>query len=76
MMKARSARENEVPLCLVPRVISRMIPGRGGKVYSIRMERTHYHHYNVPVRTRLLPKELRPVQEPVPVTAEDAEEPA
>jgi hypothetical protein len=74
MTKARSARATEVPLYLIPRVIGRMILDRGGKVYRISVCRTHYHHYNVSVRTRALPKELRPAQESLPVTAEITEE--
>jgi hypothetical protein len=41
-------------------VIARMIRERGEKVYRISAKRTHYHHYNISVRTRSVPRELMP----------------
>lgn len=69
MTKAKSMRATEIPLNLVPHAIARLIRERGEKVYRISVKRTHYHHYNVSVRTRLLPRELRPDCEYVPVTS-------
>lgn len=69
MTKAKSMRATEIPLNLVPYAIARLIRERGEKVYRISVKRTHYHHYNISVRTRLLPKELRPVREYAPVTS-------
>ncbi|WAC05760.1 MAG: hypothetical protein OS112_03795 [Methanoregula sp.] len=73
MTGAKSTRATEIPLYLVPQAVTRLIRARGEKVYRISVVRTHYHHYNVSVRTRLLPKELRPVREPVPVVTDEAE---
>ena len=55
-----------IPLYLIPQAVTRLIRKRGGKVSRISVVRTHYHHYNVSVRTRSLPKELRPEREPAP----------
>jgi hypothetical protein len=57
--KPVSVRENDVPLYLLPQAVARLIRERGGKVYRISVKRTHWHHYNVSVRTRALPRELR-----------------
>jgi hypothetical protein len=68
MTKAKSTGVTEIPLYLVPQAVTRLIRERGEKVYRISVKRTHYHHYNISVRTRLLPKELRGREEfPVPV---------
>jgi len=45
-------------------------------VYRISVVRTHYHHYNISVRTRLPPRELRarekfPAQDYPPVRSDD-----
>jgi hypothetical protein len=63
----------EIPLYLVPQAVTRLIRERGEKVYRISVKRTHYHHYNISVRTRLLPKELRPEHEPTPLFSDEAE---
>jgi hypothetical protein len=60
MTPPKSTVATEVPLYLVPRVIARMIRERGEKVYRISAKRTHYHHYNISVRTRTVPRELMP----------------
>ncbi len=59
MTKSKSMRATEIPLNLVPHAIARLIRERGEKVYRISVVRTHYHHYNISVRTRLQPRELR-----------------
>ena len=67
MTKRRSTKATEIPLYLLPLAIARLIRERGEKVYRVSVKRTHYHHYNVSVRTRSLPKELAPVRETAPV---------
>jgi hypothetical protein len=62
MRKDRSKTETEIPLHLLPLAIARRIREWGDAVYSISVRRTHWHHYNVTVRTRRIPKELAPVQ--------------
>lgn len=73
MTRAKSTRTNEIPLFLVPQAVTRLIRERGEKVYRISVKRTHYHHYNISVRTRSLPKELQPVREPAPEFFDEAE---
>ena len=58
MSKSRSITEGEIPLYLLPRAIARQITRFGDSVYRISVKRTHWHHYNISVRTRSLPKEL------------------
>jgi hypothetical protein len=55
------------------RPITRQIRERGEMVSRVSVKRTHYHHYNISVRMRTLPKELRPVREPVPVITDEEE---
>jgi hypothetical protein len=62
MRKDRSKTETEVPLHLLPPVIARRIREWGDAVYSISVRRTHWHHYNVTVRTKRIPRELATVQ--------------
>jgi hypothetical protein len=64
--KRLSLRETGVPLYLVGQVVSRLVRERGEKVYRISVKRTHWHHYNVSVRTRSPPRELRARKDPVP----------
>lgn len=59
MTKSKSSRLKEVPLYLIPQAITRLLRKHGGKVYRVSVCRTRHHHYNVSVRTRSLPKELR-----------------
>jgi hypothetical protein len=58
MSKSRSVTEGEVPLYLLPHTIARQIYRVGDSVYRISVKRTHWHHYNISVRTKSLPKEL------------------
>ena len=58
MPKSNSVTEGEIPLYLLPRVIARQITRIGDSVYRISVKRTHWHHYNISVRTKSLPKEL------------------
>lgn len=69
----RSQSETEIPLYLIPQAITRLIRGRGEKVYRISVVRTHYHHYNISVRTPSLKRELQPARGPAPECSGDAE---
>lgn len=62
MPKSKSVTEGEVPLYLLPRVIARQICRIRDSVYRISVKRTHWHHYNISVRTKSLPKELAPAR--------------
>jgi hypothetical protein len=62
MSKSKSVTEGEIPLYLLPRVITRQICQVGDSVYRISVKRTHWHHYNISVRTKSLPKELAPAR--------------
>jgi len=73
MTKSKSMRATEIPLNLIPHAIARLIRERGEKVYRISVKRTHYHHYNISVRTRLIKRELRPVPDPVPIILSEEE---
>jgi len=52
--------QKEIPLFLLPHIIAKQIKKSGDRVYRISVKRTHWHHYNVSVRTKALPKELAP----------------
>ena len=76
MTNAKSTCATGIPLYLIPQAITRLIRTRGEKVYRISVVRTHYHHYNISVRTRLMPRELRarekfPAQDYPPVRSDD-----
>jgi hypothetical protein len=58
--KSRSVTEGEIPLYLLPRAISRQINRMGDSVYWVSVKRTHWHYYNISIRTKSLPKELAP----------------
>jgi hypothetical protein len=62
MRTNRSKTETEIPLHLIPLAVARRIREWGDAVHSISVRRTHWHHYNVTVRTRRIPRELAPVQ--------------
>lgn len=62
MTRRRSRTEGEIPLHILPLVIIRTIREWGDALYRISVKRTHWHHFNVTVRTRPIPKELRPVK--------------
>ena len=65
MSRQISCRAFEIPLYLLPEVIARFIRTKGEAVYRISIARTHWHHYNVSVRTKRIKRELAP--EPVAV---------
>ncbi|MGD0081552.1 MAG: hypothetical protein ABSB80_13005 [Methanoregula sp.] len=62
MPKSKSVTEGSIPLYLLPRAIARQIARIGDSVYRISVKRTHWHHYNISVRTKSLPKELAPAR--------------
>lgn len=51
----------EIPLYLLPKAIARLIKLKGDAVYRISVVRTHWHHYNVSIRTKRIRRELAPV---------------
>ena len=51
----------EIPLHILPTIIARQIRNVGDRIYRISVKRTHWHHYNISVRTKLIRKELAPV---------------
>jgi hypothetical protein len=64
MDRIYSNEEKEVPLFLIPHAIARQIRKTGDRIYRISVKRTHYHHYNVSVRTKTQPRELFPESSP------------
>ena len=54
--------ETEIALHLLPFVIAQQIRKIGAKICRISVKRTHWHHYNITVRTRAIPRELEPVE--------------
>ncbi len=60
MARIRSNEEREIPLWLLPQIVAKQIRRTGDKIYRISVKRTHWHHYNVSVRTKALPRELAP----------------
>jgi hypothetical protein len=58
--KRRSRTENGIPLWLLPQTLARKVREWGDGLYRISVKRTHWHHYNVTVRTRPIRKELAP----------------
>lgn len=60
MTRRRSKTESEIPLYLLPHAVARQIRERGDAVYRISVVRTHWHHYNVTVRTKPVPREIAP----------------
>jgi hypothetical protein len=60
--RRRSRTEGEIPLHILPVVLTRTIREWGDGLYRISVKRTHWHHFNVTVRTRPIPKELKPVE--------------
>jgi len=60
MVRIRANDQDEIPLFLLPRIIAEQILKTGDRIYRISVKRTHWHHYNVSVRTKALPRELAP----------------
>jgi len=61
MTKSKLLEADEVPLYLLPKTIADQLRTFGDSVYRISVKRTHWHHYNVSVRTKSVRRELRPV---------------
>ncbi len=72
MTRRRSRTEGEIPLHILPQVITRTIREWGDGLYRVSVKRTHWHHFNVTVRTRPIKKELKPVV--VATISKDSEE--
>jgi hypothetical protein len=60
MARKRLNEVKEIPLHLLPLAIARQIRQEGGKIYRISVKRTHWHRYNVSIRTRTVARELEP----------------
>jgi hypothetical protein len=58
--KCRSRTESGIPLWLLPQALARKVREWGDGLYRISVKRTHWHHFNVTIRTRPIPKELAP----------------
>jgi len=58
MTKARSRTETEIPLYLLPTKVAEKVQEWGGKLYRISVRRTHWHYYNVTVRTKPQRREI------------------
>ena len=54
--------ETEIALHLLPFVIAQQIRKIGAKICRISVKRTHWHHYNVTVRTKAIRKEIAPAE--------------
>ena len=61
MTKSKMLEASEVPLYLLPKTIANQLRTFGDAVYRISVKRTHWHHYNVSVRTKSVHRELSPV---------------
>jgi hypothetical protein len=59
MTLLRSRTENGIPLYTIPHDIAHLINERGEDVLLISRKRTLRHYYNISIRTKSLPKELR-----------------
>jgi hypothetical protein len=62
MTKSLSTTLLEIPLHLLPKAIAQLIWKKGDAIYRISVKRTHWHHYNVSVRTKRIKRELVPIQ--------------
>ncbi len=58
MKKERSRSMTEIPLHLLPQAVARQVRDWGDAVHRISIRRTHWHHFNVTVRTKPVPREL------------------
>ncbi|MDD1689758.1 MAG: hypothetical protein LUQ66_03770 [Methanoregula sp.] len=56
--KSRSRTVSEIPLHLLPQAVARQVRDWGDAVHRISIRRTHWHHFNVTVRTKPVPREL------------------
>jgi hypothetical protein len=58
MTGKRSVEVMEIPVHLVPVVIAEKVREVGNRVFRITVKRSHWHHYNISVRTKMFWKEL------------------
>jgi hypothetical protein len=76
MKENLTIQEAEIPLYLLPKTIARLIRLKDEAVYRVSVVRTHWHHYNVSIRTKRIKRELAPVPvaviSPVPGNAKRA----
>ena len=56
--KSRTRTVSEIPLHLLPLAVARQVRDWGDAVHRISIRRTHWHHFNVTVRTKPVPREL------------------
>lgn len=56
--KPRSRTVSGIPLHLLPHVVARQVMDWGDAVHRISIRRTHWHQFNVTVRTKPVPREL------------------
>jgi hypothetical protein len=70
MTTLRSATENDIPLYLIP-VISSQINRRSKEVWRISVKRTHSHYYNISVRIKSIPRELRIQNHRIPLSEDN-----
>ena len=56
--KQRSRILTEIPLHLLPQAVARQVQDWGDSVHRISVRRTHWHLFNVTVRTKPVPREL------------------
>jgi hypothetical protein len=71
MTARRSATENDIPLYLIPHVIARQINKQGKEVWRISVKRTQSHYYNISVRTKSIPRELRIQNHRIPLSEDN-----
>ena len=70
MTGKRSVEVMEIPVHLVPVIIAEKVREVGNRVFRITVRRSHWHHYNISVRTKRFWKEFssKPVVPEVSVT--------
>jgi hypothetical protein len=49
----------DIPLYLIPHILAREFRKHGDEVEGLTITATHRHFYNISIRTRRVPKELR-----------------
>ena len=62
MTRSLSTALSEIPLYLLPLAAARLIREKRDAVYRISIKRTHWHHFNVSVRTKRIKRELAPTR--------------
>lgn len=63
MTKPISVQESEIPLYLIHEAVLRWILKKGDAVYRISIVRTHWHHYNISVRTKAIGRKILSILE-------------